>query len=88
MAHTVEARREYGESHLGNVFVHHFQNEDGDKFEVRAGNHTIDVKDTLEEAEAVAFALSPRPTPPSETLEEPPKGVPTAPKSASRSSKS
>ena len=57
MATTYEPRREYGEGHLGNVFVHHFESEAGDRFDVRAGNHTVDIKPTLEEAEAVAYAL-------------------------------
>lgn len=84
MATTFEPRREYGEAHLGNVFIHHFESENGDRFEVRAGNHTVDIKGTLEEAEALAFALAPRPTPKSETLAKPPKGVPPAPKAATQ----
>jgi hypothetical protein len=57
MSKTVEDRREYGKAHLGNVFVHHFANETEDRFEVRAGNHTIDVKGSLAEAEVIANAL-------------------------------
>ncbi len=86
MATTFEPRREYGLSHMGNVFVHHFESEDGDRYEVRAGNHTVASKDTLEAAEVVAHALvgdTPQPKP-SETLAKPSKGVPSAPKAARR----
>ncbi len=88
MSATVEPRREYGKGHLGNVFIHHFESEDGDRFEVRAGNHTIDTKETLEEAEVIAFALAPPPAPKSKVQAKPPRGVPPAPKAATRSSKS
>ena len=57
MSATIEPRREYGKSHLGNVFIHHFANENADRFEVRAGNHTVDIKPTLEQAEVIANAL-------------------------------
>ncbi len=57
MATTYEPRREYGKGHLGNVFIYHFESEAGDRFDVRAGNHTVDVKPTLAEAEIVANAL-------------------------------
>ncbi len=57
MATTFEPRREYGKAHLGNVFIHHFESENGDRFEVRVGNHTIAIKDSLVAAEKVAKAL-------------------------------
>lgn len=57
MATTFEPRREYGKGYRGNVFIHHFESETEGRYEVHVGNHTIDVKPTLEEAEVVAFAL-------------------------------
>ncbi|KKL18230.1 hypothetical protein LCGC14_2477620, partial [marine sediment metagenome] len=33
MATTIEPRREYGVGHLGGVFIHHFESEDGDRYE-------------------------------------------------------
>lgn len=86
MATTFEPRREYGLSHMGNVFVHHFESEDGDRYEVRAGNHTVNVNDSLEGAEAVAFALTgtvPQPKP-QEAVSSPPKNIRSAPKAARR----
>ena len=86
MATTIEPRREYGVGHLGGVFIHHFESEDGDRNEVRAGNHTVSINDTLEAAEVVAHSLvgsTPQPKP-SETLSKAPKGVNPAPKVARR----
>ncbi|KKL73190.1 hypothetical protein LCGC14_2077370 [marine sediment metagenome] len=58
MSATIEPRREYGTAHLGNVFIHHFENEHEDRYEVRAGNHTVAIKETLADAETVAYALT------------------------------
>ena len=58
MSKTVDARIEVGEGHLGKVFIHHFQNQTEERFGVRMGNHTIDSRPTLAEAEVVANALA------------------------------
>ena len=84
MATTIEPRREYGVGHLGGVFIHPFESEDGDRYEVRAGNHPVSINGTLEAAEVVAHALAGTTPEPSETLEKSPKGIPPAPKAARR----
>ena len=57
MSKTVEARKEYGLSYLGYVFIHHFKNQAEDRFEVRAGNHTVDIKSNFKDADKLALAL-------------------------------
>ena len=66
-------RIDVGECDLGGVFIHSFAGTPvggrptRERFEVRAGNHTVATKGTLAEAEAVAYALvgiaAPKPAP-------------------------
>ena len=57
MSHTTDERIEVGLGHLGTVFIHHFENQSEERFEVRMGNHTIGSKPTLAEARVLAKAL-------------------------------
>lgn len=57
VAMSVATRTEVGTCDLGNVFIFAVTSEDGKRWMVRAGNHTIGTYNTEEQAVSVARAL-------------------------------
>ncbi len=72
MSRTVEDRRDVGTCDLGLVTVHHFANENGERYQVRAGNHTVLTTSSRVIAHRAAEALTAteEPDEPAEAAEE------------------